>query len=91
MAIDPAAWRHIDAGIERMLASLASDIVDDAQRAAPVDTGELRDSIHAQPVQGRTVRIVAAADHATYVELGTSRMNAQPFLRPAAYQRRGGG
>lgn len=59
------------------------DIADDARRHAPVQSGELRASIH---VEGDSV--VASADHAVYVELGTHEMRAQPFLKPALYQRR---
>lgn len=56
-----------------------------ARVLAPVDTGFLRDSIdfevrHTQT--GWAIVVFAGADYALYVELGTSRMDAQPFLRP---------
>lgn len=59
------------------------EIAQDARRYAPVETGELRASIH---VQGNEVR--AEADHAVYVEYGTRNMRAQPFMRPALYRKR---
>jgi HK97 gp10 family phage protein len=57
-----------------------------AKRLCPVDTGRLRSSItHAveQDEQGLVGRIGTDVDYAPFVELGTSRAPAQPFLRPA--------
>lgn len=63
-----------------------------AQDACPVDTGNLRASIMHQVISEDTVEIGTASgyapykpvDYAPFVETGTSRMAAQPFLRPAA-------
>lgn len=57
-----------------------------AKRLCPVDTGRLRASIsHALDRDGRgLVGVVGTdVDYAPFVELGTSRAPAQPFLRPA--------
>lgn len=68
-------------------------IADDARRAVPVKTGDLRRSIYHRvlPFTGSTVtgRIGATAHYAIFVEKGTRYMAAQPFLRPALYRRRG--
>ena len=63
------------------------DIAADAKANAPVDTGNLRNSIHtssagsnAQVAQGV---IQADANYSTFVEFGTSRQAPQPFLGPA--------
>lgn len=85
-----SANSRIDAATTELLATIGAAIARDAQRYAPVDTGELRGSIEAEAPIGNTVRIVARADYAAHVELGTSRMAAQPYLRPALYQRRAG-
>lgn len=54
-----------------------------AKRKCPVDTGRLRNSItHVQ--HGDTVSIGTNVPYAAYVELGTSRQKAQPYLKPAA-------
>lgn len=50
---------------------------------APVDTGRLRDSIRHE-VQGATVRLGPGdeIEYAIFQEFGTSRMAAQPYVRP---------
>lgn len=79
---------HLEGEGRRALAAAADDIVDDAQRFAPVDTGRLRQSIGRGPVQGDRVEIHAKAPHAGFVEYGTRNMAAQPYLAPAAYRKR---
>lgn len=57
-----------------------------AKRNCPVDTGRLRSSITealGTDSQGLVERIGTDVEYAAYVELGTGRMRAQPFLRPA--------
>jgi len=57
-----------------------------AKRICPVDTGRLRASIthevDASPgkIEGR---VGTNVEYAAYVELGTRRASAQPYLRPA--------
>ena len=48
----------------------------------PVDTGELISSIDGF-TDGEGVEVYADADYAQYVEYGTSKMEAQPYFRPA--------
>lgn len=56
-----------------------------AKRACPVDTGRLRNSItHIVDEGTRHVIIGTNVEYAPYVELGTRRQKAQPFLKPAA-------
>ena len=56
-----------------------------AARKCPVDTGNLRGSIaHEVDAGDSAVYIGTNVEYAPYVELGTSRQKAQPFLRPAA-------
>lgn len=57
-----------------------------AKRLCPVDTGRLQGSInHALFIDpdGLVARVGSDVHYAPYVELGTSRMAAQPYLRPA--------
>jgi HK97 gp10 family phage protein len=60
----------------------AAIILAEAQQLCPVDTGFLRDSAFMQ-VSGDDVEIGFEADYASYVEFGTYKMAAQPYLRPA--------
>ena len=53
-----------------------------AKELCPVDTGALRDSIH-YTVNEDSFTLSADAPYAAYVELGTHKPAAQPFLRPA--------
>lgn len=55
-----------------------------AKMLAPVDTGHLRRSIQTA-FEGELAAVVfVAAEYGIYIELGTRRMRAQPFLLPAA-------
>lgn len=55
---------------------------DIAYDLCPVDTGELISSIDGF-TDGEKVEVYADADYAQYVEYGTSKMEAQPYFRPA--------
>lgn len=53
-----------------------------AKIKCPVDTGRLRNSI-SHITSSNMVAIGTNVEYGPYVELGTRRMKAQPFLRPA--------
>ena len=55
-----------------------------AKGACPVDTGRLRNSITHEQTGENEETIGSGVEYAPYVELGTTRMQAQPFLTPAA-------
>lgn len=68
----------------------ARQVLSDAQRLCPVDTGTLQDSLTIQD-EGDTSYIGSSVDYAAYPELGLSSVPAypvQPYLRPALYRRR---
>ena len=60
------------------------DIEGRAKGRAPVDTGFLRSSIQGSMTGETEGRVDALAHYAVFVEFGTSRMGAQPYLIPAA-------
>lgn len=73
--------------IEKALTAIGMACETFAKRDCPVDTGRLRNSITYKVRTGeKTVYIGTDVEYGKYVELGTSRMSAQPFLGPAATQ-----
>ena len=64
-----------------------NDVVPRAQALAPKATGNLANSIGGN-VNENQIRIYADADYASFVEHGTSKTAAQPFLTPAVIQTR---
>lgn len=54
-----------------------------AKLACPVDTGRLRNSI-SHAVDEQSAVIGTNVEYAAYVEYGTTKTKAQPYLKPAA-------
>lgn len=81
---------QIQAAIESAMDETGVVAVGVAKSLARVDTGEMRDSIaytveRTQPAQ-LTLTLSVGTDHGLFNELGTSKMSAQPMIRPAADQ-----
>ena len=56
-----------------------------AKQDCPVDTGRLRNSItHEVRMDENATYIGSNVEYAAFVEMGTTRMKARPYLRPAA-------
>jgi len=72
--------------IEETLDSTALKIENDAKQICPVDTGRLRGSINTRKCGSTCRSIGTSVEYAQYVEFGTRRMQAQPFLRPALHK-----
>lgn len=53
-----------------------------AKKKCPVDTGRLRNSI-THETDSDTVYVGTNVEYASYVELGTHRQRAKPYLKPA--------
>lgn len=71
--------------IEQALIAIGMMAETHAKEECPVDTGRLRNSItHEVQMNDKSVLIGSNVEYAAFVELGTSRMAAQPYLRPAA-------
>lgn len=70
---------------------LTRAIYNDSQRYVPVLTGDLKRSGRTEYIGDTGYVIYGGGDveYAAYQEFGTSIMDAQPYLRPAAYQVRG--
>lgn len=57
----------------------------DAKAYCPVDTGNLRASIHTT-IGNLEGAVGTPVEYAPYVEFGTRKMTAQPYLGPAFYE-----
>jgi HK97 gp10 family phage protein len=75
----------LDTSARKVLTALAFQVEGEAKQLSPVDTGAMRASIFTEVFsRGENVaRIGPTVEYAPYVELGTSKMAAQPFLFPA--------
>ena len=74
-----AQFEHLPMGVLQIAAQIVLDV---AQANCPVDTGYLRDSAFMQALAS-DVFFGFNAEYASYVEFGTYKMAAQPYLRPA--------
>ena len=74
-----ALWKGVDFGAKR--------IERRSKYFCPVDTGELQRSIKIGDIEGGK-SIGPDTDYDVYVEFGTRRMSAQPYMRPALYENR---
>lgn len=75
-AVEIAKWRALE-----IMGGKAESY---AKQLAPVDTGNLRNSITHMPLGGEDAEVVGTSvSYAPYQELGTRKMKAHPFLRPA--------
>lgn len=86
------AGPRIGAAASAILRKTALDIEADAKELAPVDTGDLQNSISTTITgDGRhgsmSAEIGPTVEYGIYQEYGTSRMAAQPYMGPA-YDRR---
>lgn len=68
----------------------ALDIEAGAKAIVPVDTGNLKNSIQTKMEDDLTATIGTHVEYAPYVEYGTHRMAAQPYLTPSAEKARPG-
>lgn len=70
--------------IEITLEALGLQAEGYAKLKCPVDTGRLRNSItHATVKREKAVYIGTNVEYAPYVEMGTVKQKAQPYLAPA--------
>jgi phage gpG-like protein len=97
-------WREkVAADVRELFGQLVGDVLDDAKRLVPVDTGHLRESLDSE-INGDTARIGSELNYALYVEEGHrvayrgsdgetvftgDVVPPQPYLRPALYRKRG--
>lgn len=72
--------------VAREVARRATFVESAAKQLAPVDTGRLRSSIATEmsrDSKGVVAYVGSNVEYAIYLEMGTSRMAARPYLIPA--------
>lgn len=75
-----------DEAIIRVLEAIGLQAEGYAKMLCPVDTGRLRNSItHTVDVDEKKAYVGTNVEYAAYVEMGTSKTKAQPYLQPAVY------
>jgi HK97 gp10 family phage protein len=76
-----------DAAMEKLSKEIMRQWLENSENIAkeivPVRTGKLRESIKAEKTTKNKGKIEAKTDYSVFVELGTSKQRAQPYLRPA--------
>lgn len=80
----PEIRRNARLAARAVVIKTVADIKANAQANCPVDTGQLRASIYGRTESELSGRVFTGTDYAEYVEYGTTRAAAQPFLLPAA-------
>ena len=73
---------EFDKAIKKSLVEIGITVAEASADRAPVDTGRLRNDTASYPHE-RDVVVGYTVEYAPNQELGTSRMKAQPYLRPA--------
>lgn len=77
---------ELDNAIARALEAIGMQAENYAKMECPVDTGRLRNSITHEQENENTEVIGTNVEYAPYVEMGTSKSMAQPFLEPAVVE-----
>lgn len=74
---------ELNRAIEKSLEESGAEVENHAAYICPVDTGKLRNSLTHRLVDDRTCEVGTDTEYALYVEAGTSRAKAQPYLVPS--------
>lgn len=78
----------VEEAIETALIACAEQAIDYATDIVPVDTGNLRNSITKEYDKSEHVVYIGTdVEYAPYVEFGTYKMEARPYLKPAVANR----
>lgn len=95
--LDSGAIVTIEGRADDLIERLAELSAEDMRRTGPVDSGNMVSTVRVEKPRDlvREVKVGNMigdtgefVDYAVYVELGTSRTPAQPFIRPALYRLR---
>ena len=84
-----AKLKHINtethAELKKEITKASLNVQREAKKICPVDTGRLRSSITVER-NDLVAEVGSNVKYAPYVEFGTKRQRAQPYLRPAYHK-----
>jgi hypothetical protein len=83
--IDEEGMAAFKRSIEAACDTVTALVTESAVAKAPRRTGHLKASIHSSGSASSGYRVIADADYAAYVERGTDKFAAEPYLRPAIH------
>jgi HK97 gp10 family phage protein len=78
----PEIIAYVEEHTPKVVEDSAQAVVNHAKETVPVVTGTLQSSI-GYTASGKSAEIFASAEYAAFVEFGTYKMAAQPYLYPA--------
>jgi len=81
-AVKAKAQKYVERA-SQTVAESALNVAREAKNLAPVRTGYLRNSIQVEFPEKLKAYVKAYASYAHFVEYGTRKMSARPFMRPA--------
>jgi HK97 gp10 family phage protein len=84
----PEIARKMPVACGRIVQETLFEIETFAKIVVPVDTGALRASIQTEMDSQTSGSVFTNQEYAHFVELGTSKMPARPYMTPAAEQAR---
>jgi len=83
---------NVEQGKQQALTASANLLQEETKKIAPVSTGNLRGNINVSDVEDDEISVYVdqqgSAYYGHFLEYGTSKMRAQPFMYPAFHKNR---
>jgi len=76
-------FQSLNKDLDKTMEEMALKVEREAKRIVPVRTGRLRASIHHGKIEAHVYFVGSPVYYAPFVEYGTRKMSAKPYLRPA--------
>jgi len=80
----PKLAAKLPEAVHEFVSKAAHDVEANAKAVVPVRTGALKNSITTEFTSPTRAVVAPHMDYAAYVEFGTRRQRAKPYMRPAA-------
>lgn len=75
---------RVPGAVRQLVQRAVLDVEGQAKQRAAVDTGAMRNSIDGRMTGDTSGEVGVGQEYAVYVEYGTAKAPAQPFMHPAA-------